>query len=316
MEPIKIDRPIVIDHFLTKESLQLLSQIFKAKQKLASPGVVGNKLDNSFLAMETKKNRVYLLQDELLKNISQEIKNRIFSILKEQGIPFPKNLSLSEPQLSYYREGDFYRPHTDVSPMGITLVIMPGKKDFEGGELQFHLKKKIKIPYVTNRAVLFSSNTVHEVLKIKSEGLRISLQFFFRTKSAKSQNLKSMRENRKELEQDLITLASSEIEDPIAFMKAKSHVKSFVDKTLLGSYRFIHYSLTRKFDHETIIEYRWKPYLQIEITSKSNLQLSVCVKGKKVWTEVHYKKVKYRFPFRLFTWEMVKKMHARLNTSP
>ena len=315
MKPIQIEKPIVIDHFLSKKSLKLLTQFFKEKHKLAAPGVVGNKLDNSFLALGTKKNWVYLIQDELLQHISQEIKNRILSTLKEQGIPFPKNLSLSEPQFSYYREGDFYRPHTDVSPLGITLVIMPGKKDFEGGELQFHLKKKIKIPYETNRAVLFSSKTVHEVLKITSGGLRISLQFFFRTKSAKSQNFKLMRKNRKELEQDLITFASSEIADPLTFMEAKSHVKSFVDNTLLGSYSFIHFSLTKKIHQETVIQYRWKPYLQIGISSKSNLQLSICVKGKKVWTEVKYKSVTYKFPFRLFTWEIANKINFRLNTN-
>lgn len=83
--------------------------------------------------------------------------NHIFSFIRKAT----KDNTL----LSYYGDGDYYKPHADVSLFTAITFFYKEPKQFEGGELV--LGEDINIECKNNRLVLFPSNVIHEVLEVK-----------------------------------------------------------------------------------------------------------------------------------------------------
>ena len=88
--------------------------------------------------------------------------------------------------VSYYENGDYYKPHHDVANFSSILYYWRGEKNFTGGEL-FFPELEMKIEMKKNRMVLFPSWLLHEVSEVKMNDNvnllelagRFSITYFF-----------------------------------------------------------------------------------------------------------------------------------------
>lgn len=91
--------------------------------------------------------------------------------------------------ISFYNNGDYYRPHCDTSVMTLIIYLWKASKTFEGGELVFPDTDLLFDPNY-NEAILFPSCHRHEVSEIVSEGTkdypfeRISITLFLTIRPA------------------------------------------------------------------------------------------------------------------------------------
>ena len=69
--------------------------------------------------------------------------------------------------VSYYKDQDYYKPHTDISAATICFYLWKDKKDFEGGDLLFTEYDYTYTPNF-NSAIMFPSCMEHEAKKIVS----------------------------------------------------------------------------------------------------------------------------------------------------
>lgn len=71
--------------------------------------------------------------------------------------------------LSFYNDGDYYKPHADSCVMTLIVYLWKGEKTYEGGELIFVDDEVVFDPNY-NEAILFPSCHRHEVEEIISKG--------------------------------------------------------------------------------------------------------------------------------------------------
>lgn len=71
--------------------------------------------------------------------------------------------------LSFYNDGDYYKPHSDTSVMTLIIYLWKGEKTYQGGELSFEDEDIIFDPDY-NEAILFPGCRPHAVEKIISDG--------------------------------------------------------------------------------------------------------------------------------------------------
>jgi predicted 2-oxoglutarate/Fe(II)-dependent dioxygenase YbiX len=76
--------------------------------------------------------------------------------------------------VSYYKDGDYYKAHTDQSVLTATLYTWKEPCEFSGGEFYFG---DVKIPIENNCMVIFPSCTEHRVTQVKGEGRWAITQF-------------------------------------------------------------------------------------------------------------------------------------------
>jgi Rps23 Pro-64 3,4-dihydroxylase Tpa1-like proline 4-hydroxylase len=81
-----------------------------------------------------------------------------------------------EQQLTVYRQGDFYRPHTDnqgeeAARRVLTYVyFFHGPRRWQGGELVLTAHDHCVIEPIDNSVVLFDAGLLHEVLPLTADG--------------------------------------------------------------------------------------------------------------------------------------------------
>ena len=106
--------------------------------------------------------------------------NNIYSYL-----PALLDQGTSNPLLSRYGDGDYYKPHNDKCIYSMCFHIWNDPKDFDGGEFYFYLPNGDieNIETKPNRAILFPSYYYHGVTPIKyhseSSAPRYSVNMFW-----------------------------------------------------------------------------------------------------------------------------------------
>lgn len=88
----------------------------------------------------------------------------------------------SECLVNFYRSGDYYHEHIDVSAWTMILVLEPQGKIYTGGAMTFE-KQSHEILMEHNSILVFPSAVLHGVREIRSDNpdpVRISVTFFLR----------------------------------------------------------------------------------------------------------------------------------------
>lgn len=98
----------------------------------------------------------------VLNKIIETTKAKQYTALSQMN--FVKKISGYNVLLSGYKNGDFYNSHTDIS---ILTVLFWLGEDVNGGDLVFSSFNH-KIPFVSNRVVIFPSYYAHEVTKVET----------------------------------------------------------------------------------------------------------------------------------------------------
>ena len=73
--------------------------------------------------------------------------------------------NISDVMLSYYEEGDYYKPHIDIGMWTQLIWVTKKSKKWKGGDFCLYTEqdKKKKISWRNNRSVIFPSMLKHEV---------------------------------------------------------------------------------------------------------------------------------------------------------
>lgn len=312
----KLEAPIILDNFLSSSSVRLIERVAREHKKMATFGVMKAPFDQPVIMPRMKSNRVYHLAPDIQGEWVDEIRQQIQQIFDEKALMQNVPWELGVPQLSYYREGDFYAPHRDSTEYGLTFVYLLGEKKFQGGALSFQLEgKKHTVRFKSNRAIIFPSHLLHEVTKVKGEGLRISLQFFL-TSFAGFQVFKSeLTERRIEIEAYFKTLAggATSIED---FVIAKKAVMNFKVSSFEGSFRFLYYKLFGSLPKNVEFGLSLQPDFSFFLNSGKKLKIEIKVVNEEVLSVYSIgKRDVLIFPFRLTMWEISQTILARYSSS-
>jgi hypothetical protein len=195
MEIVEIEKNIpilIIKNFYSEfEYSQITEEIDFLKYFELDPNYTESAyIDGKFL----KKNKGVFVEEifnnEILKDKSKILKynkkiydNNIIKIIKEinpiWGLLETSNLNTT--LISYYRNQDYFLPHTDMSSITV-LSYFTNEQFFFGGELVFP-ENNITIEIQNNMVVYMLGCLRHEVKKIESsskEIVRTSMaQFFF-----------------------------------------------------------------------------------------------------------------------------------------
>tara|TARA_Y100000593_G_C4202980_1_gene282837 strand:- start:162 stop:803 length:642 start_codon:yes stop_codon:yes gene_type:complete len=75
------------------------------------------------------------------------------------------NTNVSDVMLSYYEEGDYYKPHIDIGMWTQLIWVTKKSKKWKGGDFCLYTEqdKKKKISWKNNRSIIFPSMLKHEV---------------------------------------------------------------------------------------------------------------------------------------------------------
>lgn len=102
-----------------------------------------------------------------IMNVNRKIFQNLEEIFWKHDSWFYKNLTftLDNTQVSYYEDGDEYKPHQDSSMVTSLSWFFKEPKAFTGGDL-FFPEYDLKIEVLNNRTVIFPSHILHSVDKI------------------------------------------------------------------------------------------------------------------------------------------------------
>lgn len=288
--------PIVVDNFLPDEGLDWLCKLASKKRSNSKFGTMRSTFDNPIIVPESKNNFVSNLSDKDLSKFTRKIRHQLTERGIEKVLSLSKNYQLGQPQLSYYEAGQFYSQHRDRSELGLTMILLVGEKDFKGGELVIYGKKKRSIPFKQNRLIIFSSRDLHEVKKVKGNGTRISLQYFFNSQKSRRASIRDIVANRKNLQKDLVELLTNKKLELQQIIKHRNALKEFVDGTLLGSFRYVYFTLNKELPEDEKISIQFAPDFQVKIENKK-LCYTVLIEKKKLWLQIQYGKKSFKAPF-------------------
>jgi Rps23 Pro-64 3,4-dihydroxylase Tpa1-like proline 4-hydroxylase len=179
-EDIKIPYVVVDDFYSSEELKEIWNEIefLSSEDKLLSPE---HTYTASYLDGELKKQNLGVFIDDLylnrstsniLKHTRKIFSQEFFDELEKLNyiFSFLKKATKDNTLLSYYRDGDFYKPHLDEFLFTAICFLYKEPKQFEGGEFIF-TEHDITTECKNNRLILFPSNVRHEVseVKIKTE---------------------------------------------------------------------------------------------------------------------------------------------------
>ena len=97
---------------------------------------------------------------------SESFFNSSIANIKDNYIIGKNALPANGILLSYYNNGDFYKPHSDQSYLTACLWLYKEPKRYEGGNFIFS-DCNLPIECKNNRMVIFPGSVVHEVTEIK-----------------------------------------------------------------------------------------------------------------------------------------------------
>jgi predicted 2-oxoglutarate/Fe(II)-dependent dioxygenase YbiX len=310
----ELKKPIIVDDFLDIQSLKMIQKQISKTKKHALSGSVRSTYDYPVIHERQKKNKVGYLNEESNQLILLEIKNKILNSLKNQNILLPKEFLLGSPQISIYREGDYYAPHSDRTDLGITFLMFISERTFTGGHIRFHKKKQVEtIRYKTNRAIIFGSKNIHEVSKVKGNGVRISLQFFLSMPNGFLSSKKIIVQKRQELAQVFFNLSQPEIDSPEDIYLWKKTIMNFKEVSFEGAYRYIYEKVFHKTPRNISSELRLLPHISLAVGSRNDLLMRVICKNKKIWTEVVFKEKTKRYHFDLIALDIAQDLEKNLS---
>ena len=300
--------PIVIDDFLSFESMTIIGECITVARKNVQPGYVRTDLDRPVLHLPRKKNKVHYIESEQISPVLVEIKKKIKATFKEHNLKLPSMFELGTPQLSFYAPGDYYAQHKDKTELGITFLLFPSKKTFSGGKIKFHECNGISTNYKKNRAVIFSSETIHEVTKVTGKGTRVSLQFFLTSDKAQKRFHDEIVMNRKALKKNLVLFANRQDLDLEEVMNLKAEILQFKNGTLEGVYQYLYFACKNKLPSKVTSRIENKDGLSVIVSSKGDFELKVCVHKKRVWTEISIGEKNIKFDFLILAGTLAKEM--------
>jgi predicted 2-oxoglutarate/Fe(II)-dependent dioxygenase YbiX len=312
----KLDAPIILDDFLSLSSLHQIEKLARQHKKAASFGVMKAPFDQPVIMPRVKSNRVYHLDPKIEGDWVEEIRQELRHVFRELG--FMKDIAweLGVPQLSYYRDGDFYAPHRDSTEYGVTFVYLLGDRNFRGGGLRFKLEGKSKtVRFKPNRAIIFPSHLLHEVTEVKGNGVRISLQFFLTSFSGFQVLKNDLIQRRVDLEPFFKILAggNSAVEDIVI---AKHAVMNFKVSTFEGSFRYIYYKLYDRLPDKLDFRFILQPEFSMMLWSGKKLKVEIKVmEGKVISVYTIGDRDAFVFPFSLTMWEITQELLARKSSN-
>lgn len=278
--------------------------------KNIQPGLLRSDFDRPVLSQEKKKNKVQILNPEDIGPALFEIKKNLKEVFKQNKISVPRSFNLGDAQLSLYSNGDYYGIHRDKTELGITFILFIEKKNFTGGLLKLYDLKTTRAFYKLNRAVLFSSSTAHEVSPISGNGERVSLQFFLTSKKSQIKFHNDIASNRKRLGKSIINFANNQNISLEEAMATKAKINDFKNHTLLGSYRYLYYSLFKKIPTKVISKVDLLSGFNIHVQNDNRLILVIRCSKDKIWTEIEYNKRLFVFDFHLLSSEILTKLSS------
>lgn len=167
---------ILIDDFYSDQELNLIWEellfLCYPHKLIKSTKETGGALS---LDGELLKNTNHVYLDGFYSNrdysnilrVNRKIFDNLQEIMWNHDSWFYKNLmfSLDYTQVSYYEDGDDYRPHQDCSHVTSLSWFYKEPKAFTGGDL-FFPQYDVKIEVLNNRTILFPSHVFHSVDKI------------------------------------------------------------------------------------------------------------------------------------------------------
>lgn len=134
----------------------------------------------------TAKQNVQLNDQAAIQRSSQLMADALFAHEDFRNFVFPK--AIAPPLMTIYRDGDHYGAHADAaflpwngrqhrSDISCTLFLSD-PTSYDGGALQVHLgDEELSIKLPAGSAILYPSNTMHEVLPVTGGERRVGLTF-------------------------------------------------------------------------------------------------------------------------------------------
>lgn len=299
--------PIIIDNFFTSHDLKSFLDHSIMAERSALPGSMRSTYDNPIFEPAVKNNRVSVVSPHFMAKFSGMIKKKIDKKLKENLIILPHHYQLGFPQFSFYKDGSYYGSHTDRTEFGLTMIILLSEKKFDGGSLLIKSKKKISIPYKQNRAIIFPSACVHEVINVRGVGTRISLQFFFTSQNNVQESNKMITQNRKELAKNILKLDQKKEMELKQLVELKEQILDFKNKSFPGAYRYIYFSIFHKHPSQFKTNLIHSPHFEMK-ASNHKLMYRIFIENKKLICEIRFSGKYFYIPFHYLSSQLVKQL--------
>lgn len=175
---------IIYNYYNAKELELIFDELKFLKGKLLPPEQTGTAVGED--GKPKKKNTGGFLDDFYAKKdlsnilqlnkkiVSQEIWSKIAGAHWFYNYLKPCDRLAAKTLLSYYEDGDYYKPHTDSAMVTAISYHWTEPKPFEGGELYFG---DYLVPVQNNSLLIFPSCTEHEVKPVKGGGRYALTQF-------------------------------------------------------------------------------------------------------------------------------------------
>jgi hypothetical protein len=184
MEIIYYSEPF--EYFLINDFLNIdqLSEVWKELDFIIDSKtlntVPSEKIDRTALDVNNvvlaKRHSIFLNQffvnHRLQSKIYQSVRDNFIENNLEDKFPqstlikYLPITNVDSTLISFYQDGDYYKPHTDSAIITAILYLWK-EKDFEGGDLIFN-QHDLKLTLNSNQAIIFPSCLNHEVNTIKS----------------------------------------------------------------------------------------------------------------------------------------------------
>ena len=168
---------VVIDNFydesefslVLEECISLLPMLRSADDTSSAVDIEGNNLKkNSGVFIDSPLCNIECFTKDKIK--SHQLKDEMLNTNSLYKVFF--GLNKFSTLISYYKDGDSYKPHVDDSIYTVLVYVHKTPKKFTGGELILNSYidgKYATIECINNRAIIFPSITPHSVTRVNLE---------------------------------------------------------------------------------------------------------------------------------------------------
>jgi len=171
---------IILDNFYDDSELTLIweeLEFLTYSHKLLPPDQTGSALNQEDHETPLKSNSGIFLdtvwanqrQMSNILNVNRKIFNDDMKVFKDSPSWFFREFRclLDHTLISYYEQGDYYKPHKDNSYVTALSWFCREPKRFSGGDLRLHSEHDMgEVEYANNRTVIFPSCISHEVTPV------------------------------------------------------------------------------------------------------------------------------------------------------
>ena len=177
MKLVYLEKPFphfLIESFYTdKELISVHHELINLSNILQPPEKTGTAVDldgtarkhnlGIFISAAYKINQasaIFNARQKLFDSITMQEISKADSIFS-----FFPHTNFDDTLVQFYKNGDYYKPHRDISLYSFITVFLIGQKKYLGGKLKFP-EFDYEVDLQHNHSILFPSNMEHEVTEV------------------------------------------------------------------------------------------------------------------------------------------------------